>query len=85
MHDEMQQKLDYVTYQAQERSYEVKKPEEYIIMDRQITGEGGVSDDDEYDYGLYEKDYKKKQRVWAKNEIKKVDSQFQKLNFKALT
>ncbi len=71
----MQQKLDYVTYQAQEKSYEVKKPEEYVVMDKGFsTGEAGVAEEDEYDYGLYEKDYKMKQRVWTKNEIKKVDS-----------
>jgi hypothetical protein len=27
----------------------------------------------ENDFGLYEKDYQKKLRVWAKNETKKID------------
>ena len=50
---------------------------------------GGVKNDkveeEHQDYGLYEKDYLLKMKVWTKNETKKIDSQLQKLNFKALT
>ena len=42
-HDDMQKKLDYVTYQVQEkadnREYKVKKPEDYERIDRLICGE----------------------------------------------
>jgi len=64
----------------------VKKPEEYIRMEKLL---GGVKNDkveeEHQDYGLYEKDYLLKMKVWTKNETKKIDSQLQKLNFKALT
>lgn len=49
---------------------------------------GGTKEElqeEEQDYGLYEKDYLMKMKVWTKNETKKIDSKFQKLNFKALT
>ncbi len=38
-HDDMQKKLDYVTYQVQEKDDKVKKPEDYERIDRLICGE----------------------------------------------
>ena len=38
-HDEMQKKLDYVTYQVLEKADKVKKPEDYERIDRLICGE----------------------------------------------
>jgi len=37
-HDDMQKKLDYVTYQVQEKADKVKKPEDYERIDRLICG-----------------------------------------------
>ncbi len=38
---------------------------------------GGMShqvEEEDQDYGLYEKDYLLKMKVWTKNETKKIDS-----------
>ena len=46
-------------------------------MDRLVGG--GMRDEvveEGHDYGLYEKDYLKKMKVWTKNETKKIDSRF---------
>ena len=63
----------------------MKKPEEYVRMEKLLGGGPKEGEEEEHDYGLYEKDYLMKMRVWTKNETKKIDSKFQKLNFKALT
>ena len=54
-------------------------------MDKLLGGGTKELKEEEQDYGLYEKDYLMKMKVWTKNETKKIDSKFQKLNFKALT
>ncbi|TNV81615.1 hypothetical protein FGO68_gene3798 [Halteria grandinella] len=46
---------------------------------------GGAAEGNEERYEIYSNDYQKKESAWARNEIKKVDYNLQRLNFKALT